>query len=166
MFLPVRPGDQRMAIRRPAATIRAIVLALVLVPGVTAACEPTAPPGASPSRAPISSGGAPSQAEPSGPAPVAGKPALTIDGTTITIVGIGQGISPEFELPAGGGQMTVSVCASNQVIPFVTLYDAKDTKLAIVVEPEYELKALVGGAYYVDVATNPSCIWTIRILPG
>ena len=167
MFLPVRPGDQGTATRRPAAAIRAIVLSLVLVPAVTAACEPTAPPGTSPSRAPVSSGAPPpSQAGPSGPAPVAGKPTLTIDGTAITIVGIGQGISPEFELPAGGGQMTVSVCASNQVIPFVTLYDAKDTKLAIVVEPEYELKALVGGAYYVDVATNPSCIWTIRILPG
>lgn len=87
-------------------------------------------------------------------------------GPTVTIVGIGQGVSPEFQLPAGGGQLTVSICTSNQVIPFVTLYDATDTKLAIVVEPEYALKGLVGGNYYVDVATNPSCIWTITIVPA
>jgi len=88
-----------------------------------------------------------------------------MDGTAVTIVGIGQGVSPEFQLPTGGGQLTVSICASNQVIPFVTLYDAADTKLAIVVEPESDLKGLVGGSYYVDVATNPSCIWTIKIVP-
>ena len=167
MFLWVRPpARERRRTRRPAAALRAIALALV-VPAVSAACEPTAPPGAAtPSPTVASSGTAPSQAGPSGPAPVAGKPTLTIEGATVTIVGIGQGVSPEFQLPAGGGQLTVSVCASNQVIPFVTLYDATDTKLAIVVEPEYDLKGLVGGSYYVDVATNPSCIWTIRIVPG
>jgi hypothetical protein len=143
-----------------------VALALVLVPAFSAACEPTAPPGASASAPTTSSGAPPTPAGSAGPTPVAGKPTLTRDGATITIVGIGQGVSPEFELPAGGGKMTVSVCESNQVIPFVTLYDASDTKLAIVVEPEYELKALVGGTYYVDVATNPKCIWTITILPG
>ena len=32
--------------------------------------------------------------------------------------------------------MTVSACASNQVIPFVTLYDGDDNKLGIIVEPD------------------------------
>lgn len=142
-------------------------MALIVLSGLSAACEPTAPPGATPSRATASSGPAASQAAgPSGPAPVAGKPTVTMTGPTVTIVGIGQGVSPEFQLPPGGGQLTVSICTSNQVIPFVTLYDATDTKLAIVVEPEYALKGLVGGNYYVDVATNPSCIWTITIVPA
>ena len=55
--------------------------------------------------------------------------------------------------------MTVSVCTSNKVIPFVTLYDTKGTKLAIVVEPTYKLKNLAGGSYYLDVAANPGCSW-------
>ena len=62
--------------------------------------------------------------------------------------------------------MTVSVCTANQVIPFVTLYDGKDTKLAIVVEPTYTLQNLVGGSYYVDVSSNPACVWTITVTPG
>ena len=62
--------------------------------------------------------------------------------------------------------MTVSVCKSNQVIPFVTFFDADGTKLAIIVEPEYEIKNLVGGKYRVEVASNPDCVWTIEVTPA
>ena len=61
--------------------------------------------------------------------------------------------------------MTVSVCASNQVIPFVTLLRGV-AKVAIIVEPEYEIKNLVGGKYRVEVASNPSCVWTIEVTPA
>ena len=60
--------------------------------------------------------------------------------------------------------MTVSTCASNQVIPFVTLYDGDDNKLGIIVEPIYaDARTWTGGAYYLDVATNPDCVWTIEL---
>ena len=62
--------------------------------------------------------------------------------------------------------MTVTPCASNQVIPFVTLYDGKGNKLAIVVEPTYTLTNLAGGTYYLDVAANPGCTWQIVLSPG
>jgi hypothetical protein len=58
------------------------------------------------------------------------------------------------------------VCASNQVIPFVTLYDVKGTKLGIIVEPTYTLANLAGGSYYLDVSSNPTCAWTIQIAPA
>jgi hypothetical protein len=139
-----------------------VVLALL----VFAACEPTAPAGFTATPAPAPSGPAGSAPASTGPSPVAGKPSVTVSGTTVQIVGLGNGHSPEFELPPGAAAMTVSVCASNQVIPFVTLYDADDNKLGIIVEPTYALKALAGGLYYVDVATNPDCVWTIVITPS
>jgi hypothetical protein len=140
----------------------AVVLALIAI----AACEPNAPPGFTVTAAPSSSEPAATASAPSGPSPVAGKPSVIVSGTTVQIVGLGNGRSPDFELPVGAGTMTVSVCASNQVIPFVTLYDADDNKLGIIVEPTYALKALAGGLYYVDVASNPDCVWTIEIVPG
>jgi hypothetical protein len=149
--------------RRSAAAgcVLAVALALVAI----AACEPTAPPGAT-ATAPGTAGPSESASTPSGPSPVAGKPSVTVNGATVQIVGLGNGRSPEFELPAGTGTMTVSVCTSNQVIPFVTLYDGDDNKLGIIVEPTYAMKALAGGPYYVDVSSNPDCIWTIEITPG
>ena len=141
-------------------------LAVLLAVIALAACEPTAPPGFTATAAPSAGGPVATGSTPSGPSPIAGKPAVTLNGTTVQIVGVGNGTSPEFELPAGGGQMTVSVCASNQVIPFVTLYDGDDNKLGIIVEPTYTLTALAGGLYYVDVASNPDCVWTIEIRPG
>lgn len=148
----------RLRIARP-------LVAAVLVLIALAACEPNAPPGFSgtPS-APVGPGS--SASVPQGSAPVAGSPALTVDGSTVRIVGLGNGVSPEFALPAGSATMTVSVCKSNQVIPFVTLYDANDTKLGIIVEPVYQITNLVGGAYYVEVASNPGCVWTIEIKPA
>ena len=96
----------------------------------------------------------------------AGKPVVTTDGGMVTVVGLGAGKSPDFELPAGSAQMTVTPCASNQVIPFVTLYDGNDTKLGIVVEPTYTLTNLTGGTYYLDVAANPGLRLADRDQPG
>jgi hypothetical protein len=150
-------GDTRRALAAVATGV--VLFALV-------ACEPSAPPGfsATPSAGGSAAGSAP--ATPQGSAPVAGSPTLTVDGTTVQIVGLGNGVSPEFQLPAGKATMTVSVCPSNQVIPFVTLYDANDNKLGIIVEPEYQIQGLIGGMYYVDVASNPDCIWTIEVTPA
>jgi hypothetical protein len=157
-----RLGSMRQS--APTAVARSLVLVLALT--LVAACEPTAPPGFTATPAPSASGPAATGSAPSGPSPIAGKPSVTVNGTTVQIVGLGNGRSPEFELPAGSGQMTVSVCASNQVIPFVTLYDGDDNKLGIIVEPTYTLTALAGGLYYVDVSSNPDCVWTIEIVPG
>ena len=134
-----------------------------------AACEPSAPPGftatpAAPASGPA--GSASASEAPEGSAPVAGSPAVTVDGATVRIVGLGNGVSPDFDLPAGNATMTVSVCKSNQVIPFVTFFDAAGTKLAIIVEPEYEIKNLVGGKYRFEVASNPDCVWTIEVTPA
>jgi hypothetical protein len=159
-----RLGSTRRSAPTTCAHGPAQVLVLALI--ALAACEPSAPPGFTATAAPPSSGPAASASGQTGPSPVAGKPSVTVNGTTVQIVGIGNGRSPEFELPAGPGTMTVSVCASNQVIPFVTLYDGDDNKLGIIVEPTYALRALVGGLYYVDVASNPDCVWTIEIVPG
>jgi hypothetical protein len=136
-------------------------LAAGLVLALVAACQPSAPPGFTGSVPPDS--GASGAA---GPSLVAGKPTVTLDGAKVTVAGLGTGKSGDFDLPAGSAQMTVSVCKSNQVIPFVTLYDAKDNKLGIIVEPTYKLTNLAGGSYYLDVGTNPSCLWTIQIVPG
>jgi hypothetical protein len=144
-----------------------MLLAAALVVAAIAACQPSAPPGFTGSVPPepgVSSAPAPSAGVPGGSL-VAGKPVVTLDGTTVTIQGLGNGTSPDFELPAGSAKMTVSVCPSNQVIPFVTLYDATDTKLGIIVDAEYTLTNLAGGAYYVEVASNPTCVWTIQIAP-
>jgi hypothetical protein len=154
------------SMRRSAPTAGARRLLLVLGLIVVASCEPTAPPGFTATPTPSSSGPTATGSTPSGPSPIAGKPSVTVNGTTVQVVGLGNGRSPDFELPAGGAQMTVSVCASNQVIPFVTLYDGDDNKLGIIVEPTYTLTALAGGLYYVDVSSNPDCVWTIEIMPG
>ena len=123
---------------------------------------PPAPPATpSPPAGPVGS----ASVAPQGSAPVAGSPALTVDGTTVRIVGLGNGVSPDFDLPAGSAAMTVSLCA-NQVIPFVTLFDAAGMKLAIIVEPEYEIKNLVGGMYRIEVQSNPACVWTVEVTPA
>ncbi len=61
--------------------------------------------------------------------------------------------------------MIVSTCPSNQVIPFVTLFDGSDTKLGLIVDPIYQMRDLAGGQYYLAVAANPDCVWTIAITP-
>ncbi len=144
---------------------RRVLVAAVLVLTTIAACQPGAPPGFT-ATPPSSAGPGASGSEPQSSARIAGSPTVTVNGTTVQIVGFGRGVSPEFELPAGRAGMTVAVCESNQVIPFVTLYDADDNKLGIIVEPVYEIKNLAGGMYYVDVATNPDCVWTIEVTPA
>jgi len=141
--------------------LRALIAACLVLCAIVA-CEPTIAPGA------VGTPGGPSAtgSPPSASVPASGPPALTVDGGVVQITGLGTARSPEFELPAGSAGMTVSVCASNQVIPFVTLFDADNRKLGIIVEPEYELRNLAGGTYYVDVATNPSCVWTIVVTPA
>ena len=153
------------------AVVRAAAAGIVL--STLLACEPAAPPGftgsappATASAAPGASGPAPGGSAPAASAPVGGAPTVTMDGTTVKATGSATARTPDFELPAGKVVMTVSVCASNQVIPFVTLYDDKDNKLAIVVEPSYTIENLTGGTYYLDVAANPGCTWDITLTPG
>ena len=140
------------------------LIAAGLILGAIAACEPSAPPGFT--GTPVPDGSAASSPATQRPSPVAGRPTVSLNGTTIEISGLGNGTSAEFELPAGSAQMTVSVCESNQVIPFVTLYDGDANRLGIIVEPVYEMRNLAGGRYSVEVATNPECLWTIVIEPA
>ncbi len=142
-----------------ATTLAGLVLATVV------ACEPSTPAGFTAS-APPAGGTASGAPAASGPVLVAGKPTVTTDGGKVTVAGLGAGKTPDFDLPAGSAEMTVTPCAANQVIPFVTLYDAKDNKLGIIVEPTYKLTNLAGGSYYLDVAANPACVWSILISPG
>jgi hypothetical protein len=51
------------------------------------------------------------------------------------------------------------------VSPFVTLYDGKDNKVGLTVDPTTTLKNLAGGSYYVDVSANPKCAWSVAISP-
>jgi len=160
------PADRRAPPMRWLRVAGPLVAAVLALSALTA-CEPGAPPGfsATPS-APVVAPSAGASAPQGSSGPVASGLTVTVDGTTVRIAGRGDGVSAEFPLPAGKAAMVVTPCASNQVIPFVTLYDADDTKLAIIVEPEYELTNLAGGMYYVGVATNPDCVWQIDIKPA
>lgn len=144
-------GEDRNVVRRGS-----VVMAGILLVALAVACEPTTPP--------PGAGSAPPSVAVSGPP--AGTSTITVSGTTVQIIGTGNGTTAEFALPAGEAQMTVSICASNGVIPFVTLYDAKDNKLGLIVDAEYTMRALLGGGYYLAVAANPDCVWTITLVPG
>jgi hypothetical protein len=136
---------------------------------VIAACEPSAPPGFSgtpPPSVPAAATGSAATGPTPPDGPLAGEPVVTVDGRVVSIAGLGSGVSPLFALPAGEATMTVSVCSSTQVAPFVTVYDADDNKLGLVVEPVYQMRNLAGGEYYVDVSTNPACAWAIEIQPA
>jgi hypothetical protein len=150
---------------RRARWLTAASLVLVLL----AACEPSAPAGFTGSVSPGGGGSvAPgsSVAPPDGSGLVAGKPTVTTDGGKVTVAGLGAGKSATFDLPAGSAEMTVTPCSSNQVNPFVTLYDAKGTMVGLIVDPTFKLANLAGGSYYVDVSANPACVWSILIVPG
>ncbi len=97
---------------------------------------------------------------------VPGKPVVTTDAGKITVVGLDAGKSPDFELPAGSAQMTVTPCASNQVIPFVTLFDGKDNKLAIVRRTDLHAREPRRWDLLPRRAANPGCTWQIVISPG
>ena len=135
------------------------VRAIILVVALLAGCEPTTPP--------PGAGSVPSSADTSADAsaPALGTSVVSVSGTTVQIVGTGSGTTGEFDLAAGSAEMTVSTCASNQVIPFVTLYDEKDNKLGLIVDAVYQVRNLAGGKYYLTVAANPDCVWTIDLTP-
>jgi hypothetical protein len=138
--------------------VRTIGLALALLAAASmAACEPTTPPAGAGTAPPIG-------AESAGPA--AGTSTVTVADGVVRIVGAGNGNTDEFDLAAGGAEMNVSTCASNQVIPFVTLYDGDDNKLGLIVDAVYQVKNLAGGRYYLAVAANPDCVWTITLTPN
>jgi hypothetical protein len=137
--------------------VRTTAFALALLAAVSiVACEPTTPP-------PGAGTAAPSAAESAGPAP--GTSTVTVSGGVVQIVGAGNGNTDPFDLPAGNAEMNVSTCPSNQVIPFVTLYDGDDNKLGLIVDAVYQMRDLEGGAYYLAVAANPDCVWTITLTP-
>lgn len=132
-------------------------LALVVVAIASiAACEPTTPPQGAGTAPPEGSAAA---------GPAAGTSTVTVTDGVVQIVGAGNGTTDEFELPAGSAEMNVSTCPSNQVIPFVTLYDADDNKLGLIVDAIYQVQNLAGGNYYLGVSANPDCVWTITLTP-
>jgi len=133
-----------------------LALALALAVLAVVACEPTSPP-------PGAGTAPPSAAESAGPSP--GTSTVTVTNGVVEILGAGNGNTDEFELPAGNAEMNVSTCASNQVIPFVTLYDGDDNKLGLIVDAVYQMRGLEGGRYYLAVAANPDCAWTISLTP-
>jgi hypothetical protein len=133
-----------------------LCLALVVAVASLVACEPTTPP-------PGAGTAPPSAGESAGPAP--GTSTVTVTDGVVQIVGAGNGNTDEFDLVAGTAEMSVSTCPSNQVIPFVTLYDGDDNKLGLIVDAIYQLKNLEGGKYYLAVAANPECVWTITLTP-
>ena len=138
--------------------VRTLGLALALalaIPSVVA-CEPTSPP-------PGAGTAQPSAAESAGPAP--GTSTVSVTDGVFQIIGAGNGNTDPFDLPAGNAVMNVSTCPSNQVIPFVTLYDGDDNKLGLIVDAVYQMRDLEGGKYYLAVAANPDCVWTITLTP-
>jgi hypothetical protein len=133
-----------------------LALALAMAAVVLGACEPTAPP-------PGAGTAPPSAAESAGPAP--GTSIISVTGGVVQIIGAGNGNTDQFDLPSGNAEMNVSTCPSNQVIPFVTLYDGDDNKLGLIVDAVYQMRDLEGGKYYLAVAANPDCVWTITLTP-
>jgi hypothetical protein len=93
-------------------------------------------------------------------------PGLTIDGTTVTVVGVGRSQSKPFHLDAGSARMTISACRSNHVMPFITLADAAGKSVGLIVDPEKELHDLAGGDYTVGAQANPDCVWQVVITPA
>ena len=155
---------QRPAGRRGARWLPAAGLVLAVV----AACQPDAPAGFTGSVSPAGgASGAPgaSVAAPDGSGLVFGKPIVTTDAGKVTVVGLGAGKSDAFDLPAGSATMAITPCAGGVVSPFVTLYDGKDNKVGLTVDPTTTLKNLAGGTYYLDVSANPKCVWSVAISP-
>jgi hypothetical protein len=140
-----------------AGAVARVATAILVIIAMITACEPTTPPTGAGTQPPASS-------EASGPP--SGTSVITVTAGVVEIIGTGNNTTEEFELPAGEAAMTVSTCSSNQVIPFVTIYDGKDNKLGLIVEALYTVKNLAGGPYYLTVQSNPTCTWTITLAPG
>jgi hypothetical protein len=90
-------------------------------------------------------------------------PGVRVDGSVVTIVGVGSSKSDMFELPAGSATMRITACQSNQVMPFITLFDGNNQSVGLIVDPEKVLNNLAGGSYYVLAQTNPNCVWQVTI---
>jgi hypothetical protein len=141
---------------------RAVLLAL-------AACEPSAPPGFNATPAATATGppcSASASEAPRGSAPVAAQPAAHGRRHDGPIVGLGNGVSPDFDLPAGNANMTVSVCKSNQVILFVTFFRCRRDEARDHRRPRIRDQGFAGGKYRFEVASNPDCVWTIEVTPA
>jgi hypothetical protein len=130
-----------------------VLAVLVLLTAV--ACQP----------APATVAPTPTPAPTPPPAPAL-SPGVTVEGSTVTIVGVGSIKSDTFELPAGSATMTITACQSNQVMPFITLFDGNGQNVGLIVDPEKVLNNLAGGDYYVLAQTNPGCVWKVAITPN
>jgi hypothetical protein len=137
--------------------VRSLAIVAIVAALVAGACAPV-------DDGPIVGGSvAPGSAIPSGLVP--GQPTVSLSGTTILVVGLGTGKTPLFDLPAGTAELKLGKCSSNQVPPFVQMYDEKDTGLGFIVEEVNEVKNLAGGKYYLSVQANPDCVWAIEVTP-
>jgi hypothetical protein len=116
--------------------------------------------------APAGPGATPTPAGASATAAPALSPGVTVDGSTVTIVGVGRAESDAFELPAGSATMTITACRSNRVMPFITLTDENGRSAGIIVDPEKVLNNLAGGSYRVSAQANPDCVWQVTITPA
>jgi hypothetical protein len=138
-------------------SVRSLAIVVVAAILVIAACAPA-------DDGPIVGGSAaPGSALPSGLVP--GQATVTLNGTSLQIVGLGTATTPEFDLPPGTAEVKLGKCASNQVPPFVQMYDENNTGLGFIVEEVNEVKNLAGGKYYLAVQANPSCVWAIEVTP-
>jgi hypothetical protein len=143
------------------------LVAAGLALAIVAACQPSAPPGFDGTQPPdggASGGAGPSVVVPDGSGLVAGKPIVATDGGTVTVTGLGAGKSDAFDLPAGSATMVITPCGV--VSPFVTLYDGKDNKVALTVDPKTTIRNLAGGSYYLDMSANPKCVWSVSLSPS
>jgi hypothetical protein len=149
------PATEAFAKRlRSGRSLAIVAIAAVLV---VTACAPV-------DDGPIVGGsGAPASALPSGLVP--GQATVTLSGTTVQIVGLGTGKTPLFDLPAGTAEIKLGKCSSNQVPPFVQMYDEKDAGLGFIVDDVNQVKNLAGGKYYLSVQANPDCVWAIEVTP-
>lgn len=132
--------------------------AVLLLVVVLAGCAPTEPPpgaNATPTPSGVSSAN-----------PVVGTPVVTTSSGAVKIVGTGQMNTSDFDLPAGTTHVTISTCASNGVIPFVTLFEKNGAMVGFIVDAAYDVKNLAGGMYHLGVVANPDCTWTIELTPS
>ena len=137
--------------RRPPALPLAALTALLLATVVACQAAPAAtPPASAPASVPTAS---------------ALSPGVTVEGSTVTVVGQGRSQSDPFELPAGSATMTITACRSNQVMPFITLIDGTGQSVGLIVDPVKVLNNLAGGTYAVSAQANPDCVWQVVIAP-
>jgi len=90
-------------------------------------------------------------------------PGVVVTGTTVTVRGTANMSSDVFVLD-GSYLMKTSECASNGVIPFVWIYDEFGGGRGQYVDAESHPKNLKGN-FYITVASNPTCNWTVEFSP-